>query len=66
MSLLLHGKPEDLLLLRMNKEIDTDMKYMNSYVLSTLHEKRKIKIYFNTKNEQLKSEMATDGTLLQM
>jgi len=39
MSLLLHVKPSELLLLRMNKEIDTDMKYMNSYVLYTLHEK---------------------------
>ena len=64
MSLLLHGKPSESLLLRMNKEIDTNMKYMNSYVLSTLHEKRKIKIYIITKNEQLKSEMATDGTIL--
>jgi len=61
MSLVVHGKLSELLLLRMN---DSDMKYMNSYVLSTLHEKFKIKIYIITKKEQLKSEMATDGTLL--
>jgi len=63
MALVLHGRPSELLLLRMNKEIDTDMKYMNSYVLSTLHEKRKIKIYI-TKKDQIKSEKATNGTLL--
>jgi hypothetical protein len=51
MSLLLHGKSAEFLLLHMNKEINTDMKYMNSYVPSTLHEKRKIKIYIDTKNE---------------
>jgi hypothetical protein len=39
---------------------------MNSDVLPTLHEKRKIKIYSITKKEQLKSEMATDCTLLWM
>jgi hypothetical protein len=42
-----------LLLLRVN---DSDMKYINSYVLSTLHEKLKIKIYIITKKEQLKCE----------
>jgi hypothetical protein len=64
MALPSHGRPSELLLLRMNKEIDRDMKYMNSYVLSTLHEKREIQIYNITKKEQRKSEMATDGTLL--
>jgi hypothetical protein len=63
LSLLSHGKPSEFLLLRMNKETDMDVKYIHSYVLSTLHEKRKIKIYIITKNEQLKSETATDGTL---